>query len=124
MILAILLAILGFLTVVPAHAKTGIIIPLYSYPETTETWEPLETVISTFPDVQFYVIVNPASRPGPTNTNYQAAVTVLCMHVNMLLVSYVLMSFSARPLDKVQQDIKTYTGWPTMSSLAGIFFNE
>ncbi|KAJ7826175.1 Spherulation-specific family 4-domain-containing protein [Mycena olivaceomarginata] len=124
MILAILLAVLAFLTVVPAHAKTGIIVPLYSYPETTETWEPLETVISTFPNVQFYVIVNPASGSSPTDTNYQAAIAALRTHVSVLLVGYVLTSFGARPLDGVQQDIETYAGWPTASGLAGIFFDE
>ncbi|KAJ7751334.1 Spherulation-specific family 4 [Mycena olivaceomarginata] len=124
MILAILLAVLAFLTVAPAHAKTGILVPLYSYPETTETWEPLETAISTFPDVQFYVIVNPDSGPGPTDTNYQAAVAALRTHANVLLVGYVFTSFGARPLDEVQQDIETYAGWPTASGLAGIFFDE
>ncbi|KAJ7686740.1 hypothetical protein B0H14DRAFT_3056867 [Mycena olivaceomarginata] len=113
MILAILLAVLAFLTVVPAHAKTGIIVdptaiptrvPLYSYPETTEPWEPLKTAISTFPDVQFYVIVNPASGPA------------LRTHANVLLVGYVLTSFGARPLDEVQQDTQagltsTYTAY-------------
>ncbi|KAJ7653520.1 Spherulation-specific family 4, partial [Mycena rosella] len=99
-------------------------VPLYSYPETNETWEPLETAISTYPDVQFYVIVNPDSGPGPTDTNYQAAVAALRTYANVLLVGYVYTSYGARPLDQVQQDIETYVGWPPASGLAGIFFDE
>ncbi|KAF7378205.1 putative Cell surface spherulin 4-like protein [Mycena sanguinolenta] len=124
MILATLLAILTFLAVVPVHAQTGIIVPLYSYPETSATWEPLETAITTYPDVQFYVIVNPDSGPGPTDTNYQAAVATLHGYANVLLVGYVYTSNGARPLDEVQQDINTYAAWPSASSLAGIFFDE
>ncbi|KAJ6495529.1 Spherulation-specific family 4 [Mycena vulgaris] len=124
MILAILLSVLAFLAVVPVHAQTGIIVPLYSYPETNVTWEPLETAISAFPDVQFYVIVNPDSGPGPTDANYQAAVAALHAYANVLLVGYVLTGYGARPLDQVQQDIETYAGWPAASGLAGIFFDE
>ncbi|KAF7369689.1 putative Cell surface spherulin 4-like protein [Mycena venus] len=124
MILAILLSVLAFLRVVPVHAQTGIIVPLYSYPVTNATWEPLETAISTYPDVQFYVIVNPDSGPGSTDTNYQTAVAALHAYANVLLVGYVLTSFGARPLDQVQQDIETYAGWPAACGLAGIFFDE
>ncbi|KAJ7140929.1 Spherulation-specific family 4, partial [Mycena epipterygia] len=99
-------------------------VPLYSYPETSATWEPLETAISTYPDVQFYVIVNPDSGPGPTDTTYQAAVAALRPYANVLLVGYVYTSYGARALDVVLPDIETYAGWPTASALAGIFFDE
>ncbi|KAF8142270.1 Spherulation-specific family 4, partial [Mycena galopus ATCC 62051] len=99
-------------------------VPLYSYPETDATWEPLETAISTYPDIQFYVIVNPASGPGPTDTNYQAAVATLHAYTNVLLVGYVPTSYGARPLNNVTQDIDTYAGWPAATGLAGIFFDE
>ncbi|KAF7378206.1 putative cell surface spherulin 4-like protein [Mycena sanguinolenta] len=124
MILATLLALLAFLTVVPVHAQTGIIVPLYAYPKTSATWKPLQTAIRTYPDVQFYVIVNPDSGPGPTDTNYQAAVATLHGYANVLLVGYVYTSYGARPLDEVKQDIDTYAAWPSASSLAGIFFDE
>jgi len=124
MILAILLSVLAFLAVVPVLAHTGIIVPLYSYPETNATWEPLETAIGAFPDVQFYVIVNPNSGPGLTDTNYQAAVAALHTYANVLLVGYVLTGYGTRPLDQVQQDIETYAAWPAATGLAGIFFDE
>ncbi|KAJ6489794.1 Spherulation-specific family 4 [Mycena sanguinolenta] len=141
MILCILLSFLAFLTVVPVHAQTGIIVrrfssvfrtkdiltvqvPLYSYPETSATWEPLETAINTYPDVQFYVIVNPDSGPGLTDTNYQGAVAALRPFANVLLVGYVLTGYGTRPLDEVQQDIETYAAWPPETGLAGIFFDE
>ncbi|KAJ7017239.1 Spherulation-specific family 4, partial [Mycena alexandri] len=76
--------------------------------------------------VQFYVIVNPDSGPGVTDTNYQEAVTALHAYANVLLVAYVLTGYGRRPLYEVQQDIKMYAGWPaaTGARLAGIFFNE
>ncbi|KAJ7732459.1 Spherulation-specific family 4 [Mycena metata] len=124
MILATVFSVLAFLTVIPVQAQTGIIVPLYSYPVSNATWEPLEMAISTFPDVQFYVIVNPDSGPGPTDTNYQAAVTALHAYANVLLVGYVLTGYGTRPLYEVQQDIETYGGWPAATGLAGIFFDE
>ncbi|KAF8146090.1 Spherulation-specific family 4 [Mycena galopus ATCC 62051] len=124
----ILLSVLGLLTVLPVQATTGIIVPLYSYPETTATWEPLETAISSYPNVQFYVIVNPDSGPGDPgsqpDTNYQAGVTALRTHANVLLVGYVYTSYGDRSLADVEQDIDTYAGWKTAYSLAGIFFDE
>ncbi|KAJ7742301.1 Spherulation-specific family 4 [Mycena metata] len=103
-------------------------VPLYSYPETTATWAPLETAISNFPNVQFYVIVNPDSGPGDAgsqpDTNYQAGVTALRTHANVVLLGYVYTSYGDRLLADVQQDIATYAGWRTAYSLAGIFFDE
>ncbi|KAJ7235171.1 Spherulation-specific family 4, partial [Mycena haematopus] len=99
-------------------------VPLYSYPETNATWEPLNTAIGAYPDVQFYVIVNPDSGPGPTDANYQAAVAALHTYANVLLIGYVYTSYGAQPLDQVQQDIDTYASWPPASGLAGIFFDE
>jgi hypothetical protein len=74
--------------------------------------------------VQFYVIVNPNSGPGLTDTNYQAAVAALHTYANVLLVGYVLTGYGTRPLDQVQQDIETYAAWPAATGLAGIFFDE
>ncbi|KAJ7029905.1 hypothetical protein C8F04DRAFT_1368550 [Mycena alexandri] len=70
MILDILLSVLAFLTC----CNTFPPIPLYSYPETNATWEPLEMTIKTFPDVQFYVIVNPRVGPALPTRKCQAAV--------------------------------------------------
>ncbi|KAJ7029908.1 Spherulation-specific family 4-domain-containing protein [Mycena alexandri] len=66
----------------------------------------------TFPELQFYVIVNPESGPGATDPNYQAAVAAFHAYANVLIVGYVLTSYGARPLDQVQQDIETYAGSP------------
>ncbi|KAJ7928217.1 Spherulation-specific family 4 [Mycena leptocephala] len=91
MIAAILISVLAFLAATTVHAKTGIIVPLYSYPETSSTWAPLKTAITTFPAVQFYIIVNPDDGPDGSpgsqpDTNYQAGVRSLRGHANVLLL--------------------------------------
>ncbi|KAJ7920225.1 hypothetical protein B0H13DRAFT_2230801 [Mycena leptocephala] len=98
MIAAILISVLAFPAATTIHAKTGIIVPLYSYPETSSTWAPLKTEITTFPAVQFYVIMNPDDGPdgspgSQSDTTYQAGVKSLRGHANAA----------------VTQDVQTYT---------------
>ncbi|KAJ6536325.1 Spherulation-specific family 4 [Mycena capillaripes] len=99
-------------------------VPLYSYPETPSTWAPLTTALTTFPDVQFYIIVNPDSGPGPSDPNYEAAVASLRENANALLLGYVLTGFGTRDPAAVTQDVQTYAGWAAASRVDGIFFDE
>ncbi|KAJ7627130.1 Spherulation-specific family 4 [Roridomyces roridus] len=116
------------LLVTAVYAKTGVIVPLYSYPSTTSTWGPLTTAMTNNPNTQFYIIVNPASGPGSANsqpdTSYQAAITTLRSHFNAILLGYVYTSYGARAVADVQTDIKTYTGWSSAYGVQGIFFDE
>lgn len=49
--------------------STGIIIPLYVWPTDESTWSPVYNAISSHPNIQFQVIVNPDSGPGDTSMN-------------------------------------------------------
>ncbi|KAJ7479059.1 Spherulation-specific family 4 [Mycena latifolia] len=129
MIAAILISLFTFLAATTVHAKTGIIVPLYSYPETPSTWAPLETAITAFPGVQFYIIVNPNSGPGggpgsQPDTTYGPAVASLRGHANVLLLGYVLTGYGTRAQADVTQDVETYAGWNTTWGVDGIFFDE
>lgn len=59
--LAILSAIIAFASLV---SSTGILIPLYVWPEDDTTWEPVYTAVAAHPDILFQVIINPDSGPG------------------------------------------------------------
>ncbi|KAJ6586573.1 Spherulation-specific family 4 [Mycena sp. CBHHK59/15] len=129
MIAAILISVLAFLANTTVHAKTGIIVPLYSYPETSSTWAPLRTAITTYPAVQFYVIVNPDSGPegapgSQPDTSYRAAVTSLRGHANVLILGYVFTSYGSRAQAAVAQDVQAYAGWTAAWGVDGIFFDE
>ncbi|KAJ7627042.1 Spherulation-specific family 4, partial [Roridomyces roridus] len=103
---------------------TGIIVPLYQFPSTSANWAPLETALSTFPSLQFYVIINPNSGPGDPDPAYQSNIQTLRTHSNALLVGYVATGFGTRPSADVLQDIETYAGWNTSYSMDGIFFDQ
>ncbi|KAJ6527502.1 Spherulation-specific family 4 [Mycena capillaripes] len=129
MIAAIFLSVFAFLAATTVHAKTGIIVPLYSYPETSSTWAPLKTAITTFPAVQFYIIVNPDDGPDGSpgsqpDSTYQAGVRSLRGHANVLLLGYVLTGYGKRAQPAVTQDVQTYSGWTAAWGVDGIFFDE
>lgn len=56
----------AFLAFVSLVSSTSILVPLYVWPEDDSTWAPVFNAISSYPDVQFQVIVNPNSGPGET----------------------------------------------------------
>ncbi|KAJ7648079.1 Spherulation-specific family 4 [Roridomyces roridus] len=101
---------------------------MIQYPETPANWAPLETALSAFPSVQFYIITNPDSGPGPANSqpdaNYQANIETLLGHSNAMLLGYVATGFGTRPSADVIQDIHTYLGWNATYGLAGVFLDE
>ena len=50
-------------------SSTGIIIPMYVWPTDDSTWGPVYDAISSHPNIEFQVIVNPDSGPGDTSKN-------------------------------------------------------
>ncbi|KAJ7627062.1 Spherulation-specific family 4, partial [Roridomyces roridus] len=127
-LLAALCALFALLVVVPVHATTGVIVPLYQFPSTSANWAPLETAMSTFPSMQFYIIINPDSGPGDAGSQpdpaYQTNIQTLRTHSNALLVGYVATGFGTRASADVLQDIETYAGWGAAYGMEGIFFDE
>ncbi|KAG6911032.1 hypothetical protein DXG01_005448 [Tephrocybe rancida] len=83
--------------------------------------------------VQFYVIVNPASGPGATNSqpdvNYQACIALLrttgaASGNNVKILGYVATGFGNRASSAVTTDIDTYSNWASAYRPEGIFFDE
>jgi len=109
---------------------TGVIVPLYIYPGTScSGWSTLTTAMSGASNVPFYIIVNPASGPGATNStpdaNYQACIPQLrSASSNVKVVGYVATGFGLRSTSLVTADINTYAGWGTGYRPDGIFLDE
>lgn len=88
--------------------------------------------VSTHPDVNFTVVVNPGSGPGPDalpDANYTREVPKLASYDNVRLLGYVATTYANRNISLVRRDIETYAAWPTNSSnpklaVRGIFFDE
>ncbi|CAE6414253.1 unnamed protein product [Rhizoctonia solani] len=114
-----------------AALASGIIFPLYIYPGTScSGWIPLINAITSHPNLPFWVVVNPASGPGATNsqpdTNYQACIPQLrpAANPNVKILGYVPTGFGSRAQSSVQADITTYSQWGATYKLNGIFFDE
>ncbi|KAL4901307.1 hypothetical protein BDW74DRAFT_85032 [Aspergillus multicolor] len=111
--------------------KAKVFVPLYVYPA-PGAWDPLVNVITEHPDVNFTVVVNPGSGPGPNplpDGNYTQEIPRLTAHDNVRVLGYVATTYAKRNISAVRRDIQTYANWPTLSgnsSLAvrGIFFDE
>ncbi|KAJ5110963.1 hypothetical protein N7532_001498 [Penicillium argentinense] len=141
--------------------KSKVFVPLYVYPA-PGAWSPLEDVyvspfpfspertppdppsrfskpnlipstrISTHPDVNFTVVINPGNGPGPNSlpdANYTREIPKLSAYSNVRLLGYVHTTYAQRNISLVRKDIETYAAWPKQSSnqslaVRGIFFDE
>lgn len=86
--------------------------------------------ITNHPNLPFWVVVNPASGPGATNSqpdaNYQACIPQLrpAANPNVKVLGYVPTGFGSRAQSAVQADITTYSQWGAAYKPSGIFFDE
>ncbi|KAL4918811.1 Spherulation-specific family 4 [Aspergillus aurantiobrunneus] len=111
--------------------KAKVFVPLYVYPA-PGAWDPLVNVISAHRDVNFTVVVNPGSGPGPNplpDGNYTREIPRLTSHDNVRVLGYVATTYARRNISLVRNDIETYAAWPTTSAdpklaVRGIFFDE
>ncbi|PYH93796.1 cell surface spherulin 4-like protein [Aspergillus ellipticus CBS 707.79] len=111
--------------------KASVFVPLYVYPS-PGAWEPLEKVVSNHRNVNFTVVINPGSGPGPNtlpDANYTREIPKLASYGNVRLLGYVATTYAKRNLSLVRRDIETYAAWPTNGSnpdlaVRGIFFDE
>ncbi|KAJ5738391.1 hypothetical protein N7493_001546 [Penicillium malachiteum] len=112
-------------------SESNVIVPLYVYPS-PGAWSQLEDVITTYPNVNFTVIINPGNGPGPDSlpdAKYTRAIPRLSSHSNVKLLGYVHTSYAQRDLFLICRDIETYAAWPIKScnpnlAVRGIFFDE
>jgi hypothetical protein len=108
-----------------------ILLPLYIYPNAT-SWTPVLTSLQTYPNVNFNIIINPASGPGTAalpDTNWIQYITELNTYPNAKLLGYVDSNFAkdAASQAKAIADTTTYAGWGTNNSairMAGLFIDD
>ncbi|ORY18990.1 cell surface protein [Clohesyomyces aquaticus] len=94
--------------------KPTVLVPLYIYPLTEQTWAPLYDAITCHPNVNFLVIVNPNSGPGgiplPSH-DYVREIPKLNAAENVYTVGYIRVHYCKRPISEVYDEIDTYAGW-------------
>ncbi|BCS28305.1 spherulation-specific family 4 protein [Aspergillus puulaauensis] len=133
-IVVILVIVLPLALILPNKGEKGkpssVIFPLYIYPESNSTWGPLYTAISSHPDLDFVIVVNPQSGPGSStlpDEAYQAAIRQLNTYPNAQKVGYVRTNYAERNVSEVLDDIARYSDWQSNAAdlaMAGIFFDE
>ncbi|KAI9703468.1 MAG: hypothetical protein M1820_005772 [Bogoriella megaspora] len=111
-----------------------ILVPLYIYPETPSTWQPLLSAISASPSVRWQIIVNPASGPGTNSTNpypdssYTAAIASLNEQPNVQTIGYIDSAYGNTAVSSIETQIDAYAQWASYTaqniSLSGIFFDD
>lgn len=114
-----------------AASSTFILLPLYIYPSES-AWDLVYENIEKYPQIQWQIIVNPNSGPGPINSfpssDYITAISKLNSYENVLTLGYVATGWTQVPLATVRAEISTYANWARFSSanisMAGIFFDE
>ena len=132
-----------------APPKSTILVPLYVYPA-PGAWDPVLTAYATniplflcysqltigsiesHPDLNFTIVVNPASGPGSgsgPDANYTREIPRLNAHANVRTVGYVSTDYTKRDIGSILNDITVYSGWSenaTVNALGmrGIFLDE
>jgi hypothetical protein len=112
--------------------RSTVLFPLYIYPDPC-AWNPLYDAISSNPNLQFVVIVNPNSGPGAPpwwpNADYVREIPKLNSYANVQTVGYIRTTYCKRPIEEVLADIGTYARWYQEEGVrglgvSGIFFDE
>ncbi|KAL2784026.1 Spherulation-specific family 4 [Aspergillus keveii] len=102
---------------VASVSATGVILPLYTWPS-DGAWDPVYDALAAYPEVDFYVIVNPNSGPGdssPPAFEYITGVSTLNSYANAHTIGYVRTNWADRDIDDVKQDIDVYSRWASYS---------
>ncbi|KAL3476617.1 Spherulation-specific family 4 [Aspergillus californicus] len=111
--------------------KSAVVVPLYIYPLTAETWAPLYAAIQANPSLDFLVIVNPNSGPGEKDidASYAREVPRLNAFANVYTVGYIRVDYCRKPLQQSYDEIARYASWSedyetTSLGVRGIFVDE
>ncbi|PYH91622.1 hypothetical protein BO71DRAFT_358977 [Aspergillus ellipticus CBS 707.79] len=110
--------------------RTNVLFPLYIYPTNDSTWDPLYDSVTTHPDLNFTVIINPSSGPGSSaypSDEYITNIEHLSTYANVRKVGYVRTGYATRNISTVLSEVSTYAGWANRSldlAMDGIFFDE
>lgn len=119
----LLLLLTGVLSIV--QAATDIVIPLYSYPGSSQ-WQATFDAIQAYPNVRFQVIINPDSGPKSSSPDaaFAAAAMQLKSYTNVQMLGYVRTGYANRPQATVTGEVDQYAAWPDASKVQGIFYDE
>ena len=120
-----------------------VLLPLYIYPE-AGLWDPLFTAASTYPNVNFQVIVNPWTGPGEgdcPDESFTTAMQQIHEHANIKTLGYVHTANSwdcgqsgtdicvtSAPIEELKANVTKYQNWGSQECgnlpVDGIFFDE
>ncbi|KAM0137666.1 hypothetical protein ACHAP3_003895 [Botrytis cinerea] len=127
-------------SVIPAKSK--VLVPLYIYPspgawgrllqrqvgESDGIFGNIDHGISTYPGLEFIVVVNPHNGPGQLlDSNYRREIQTLNSYPNVTVVGYVSTAYATRQYSSVLEDVTTYATWRLEDAglgVRGIFFDE
>lgn len=108
-----------------AQEPTGILVPMYVYPEnihTNATYNRLIELKRKYETVPFWVIMNPASGPGKqVDANYTKAIDRL-LGAGCVVLGYVSTSYARRTHEEIVADIDQWL--KLYPKTQGIFFDE
>jgi Spherulation-specific family 4 len=86
--------------------------------------------IQSHPSVDFIIVINPASGPGPDSlpdTIYAREIIRLNSYANVRTIGYVPMNYGKKPIESTYADITKYCGWGNQNpslAMQGVFLDE
>ncbi|ETS77282.1 hypothetical protein PFICI_11156 [Pestalotiopsis fici W106-1] len=104
-------------------SKAWVVMPLYYYPLTNTTWQPLYDAIAAHPDTNFLVVVNPNSGPGDLplpGHDYVREVPRLNAFANVRTVGYVRIDYCRKPLRESMAEIRQFADWEVGHNIPGL----
>ncbi len=107
---------LGFTPHAYALSKTGLLVPLYSYPG--NDWDTLVKEKTSHPSIPIVAIINPDSGPGTKDTNYVYGVQKL-QSAGIRVIGYIYTANVG--YNNITGDIDEYKNWYNVN---GIFFDQ
>jgi len=108
------------ISAVPGEKKTGVIVPLYNDPPSTD-WNTLIDVRNGHPQVPMIVIINPYNGPGIfKNDNYTTLMQKL-KSAGIVVLGYVSTRDGNRNISAALEDVNKYKIWYNVN---GILFDE
>jgi hypothetical protein len=122
-LLTILLMITTPLTILPhqAHAtsQTGVMIALYTYPDST--WTAVAQAKLAHPSVPVVAIINPNNGPGSSrDANYVSGIQEL-HNAGVVVLGYDATGYASNSASSVKSLMNT---WKSLYTIDGIFFDE
>jgi hypothetical protein len=99
---------------------TGIIVPLYTYP-TSSNWDEVINIKTDYPSVPIIAVINPSDGPGSyQNSDFVSGIGNL-HSAGITVLGYVNTHYGSRSSHSIKKDISTYS---SLYNIDGIFFDE